>query len=166
MGARSDHDSYEGVNRMKACSKCGTEKPLVEYVKQAASRDGKHPWCKDCRREYQRNNPKNGKYREKWLRGAGRGYMERYQQRNKSRYSEAAARYRAAKLQRTVSWADPVAIDFVYFCADVIINVYGGEKPHVDHVIPLQGALVSGLHVENNLKLLSASDNKSKGNRT
>ena len=63
-----------------------------------------------------------------------------------------------AKKNRVPPWAD----------MDKIREVYRKAKESgmvVDHIIPLQGKLVSGLHVHNNLQLLPNSENSSKGNR-
>lgn len=73
------------------------------------------------------------------------------------------AKRRAAKLERTVSWSNADAIKAIYTEAQRLTEETG-EPYHVDHIIPLQGELVSGLHVENNLQVLTAYDNLSKSN--
>jgi len=67
------------------------------------------------------------------------------------------ARRRFAKLLRVPEWADLKRIrEFYKGCP---------EGYQVDHIIPLQGELVSGLHVLNNLQYLMASENASKNNK-
>lgn len=74
------------------------------------------------------------------------------------KYRNAAEMKRiAAKLQRTPAWADHDKIKEIYYNCP--------EGYEVDHIIPLQGDLVSGLHVENNLQYLTKFENCSKGNR-
>ena len=73
------------------------------------------------------------------------------------------AKRRAAKLQRTVSWSNKKLIEGLYEQARKLSEA-AGEPYHVDHIIPLQGELVSGLHVETNLQVLLAKDNLSKSN--
>jgi hypothetical protein len=67
------------------------------------------------------------------------------------------ARRKASKLQRTPPWTNKVAVAVVYAAADM-------RGLEVDHIVPLQGKRVSGLHTEANLQLLTKSANCSKGN--
>ena len=68
------------------------------------------------------------------------------------------ARRRAEQANRTPAWANLDAIRTIYAAA-------AAQGLEVDHVIPLRGRNVSGLHVETNLQLLSRPDNIRKGNR-
>jgi hypothetical protein len=76
------------------------------------------------------------------------------------------AKRRAAKLQRTPLWLTLThhkQIDRFYWEAAEVSKVVG-EFYHVDHIVPLQGKTVSGLHVPWNLQILPAKENLSKGN--
>lgn len=70
------------------------------------------------------------------------------------------AKYRAAKLLRTPVWLteeESKRIEQFY------INCPKGYQ--VDHIYPLQGELVSGLHVLSNLQYLTVTENASKRNK-
>ena len=67
--------------------------------------------------------------------------------------------------QRMPSWADPDAIRKIYEDCAALNEKHGPRSYHVDHIIPLQGDAVSGLHVENNLQILKAVDNIKKSNK-
>jgi hypothetical protein len=75
-----------------------------------------------------------------------------------------AAKRRAARLQRTPPWADLKAIRAVYALARAL-TVSTGVEHHVDHEYPLQGKLVSGLHVPANLRVITWRENVRKRNR-
>jgi len=79
------------------------------------------------------------------------------------------AKRRAAKLQRTVAWADDQAIKDIYKdCEEINLAFKAAgctETFVVDHVVPLVGKLVSGLHVEYNLDIITTAENLSKNNK-
>jgi hypothetical protein len=88
--------------------------------------------------------------------------VKAWMQANPDKGCAKATRYRAAKLNATPSWADHVAIGMIYRAAEVIRTT--GFDVHVDHVVPLQGKRVTGLHVHNNLRVIQANANRSKSN--
>lgn len=80
-----------------------------------------------------------------------------YRARNHQRLIARNMARHAAKMQRTPGWADLRAI-----------NEFYEDRPtghHVDHILPLQGETVSGLHVLENLQYLPAADNIRKSNK-
>lgn len=76
---------------------------------------------------------------------------------NPGLHAAKGAKRRASRLQRTPAWADLKAIK------DFYKNCPAGYD--VDHIVPLQGKLVSGLHVLENLQYLPASINRAKSNK-
>lgn len=70
--------------------------------------------------------------------------------------SARSAAYRAAKKERTVSWADKDKLHAIY------LNKPKGMA--VDHILPLQGEKISGLHVPENLQYLTREENSTKSN--
>ena len=68
-----------------------------------------------------------------------------------------SSEYKIRTSIRTPAWANLESIKQIYR------NCPKGY--HVDHVIPLNGINVCGLHVENNLQYLTAIENMAKGNK-
>lgn len=64
--------------------------------------------------------------------------------------------------QQTPPWANARKIFRLYIEAAELRAK--GHDVEVDHIIPLRGALVSGLHVENNLRIISRTENGKKSN--
>lgn len=83
---------------------------------------------------------------------------------NRDAYNARAAKYRATKLRATPPWADLDKIKEVYTEAQRLTKLLGIEM-QVDHIVPLKGKLVSGLHVHDNLQILTYVENGRKTNK-
>jgi hypothetical protein len=135
------------------------------YQKRISTNNGKEKQL-----EYARKFLSNPENREK-SRARVRKWLATPIGRQKSRVSSLAwsknnpekanalkSKRRAMKLQAIPKWFDKEKVDLVYAKAKE-------WNMEVDHVIPLQGKNVCGLHVWENLQLLDKSLNSSKGNK-
>lgn len=92
-----------------------------------------------------------------------------YREANPGKILAHNAKRRSAKLQRTPIWTDLEAIKQVYIdCIEINMAAkLAGcvETFVVDHIVPLQGVNVSGLHIVNNLQIITAKENSEKSNK-
>lgn len=87
-----------------------------------------------------------------------------YRLRNMSYYAEAASKRRAVARQADPLWANAALIQLLYETRQYLTE-QTGELWHIDHVVPLQGRNVCGLHVHFNLRVVPAKVNLAKGNK-
>jgi hypothetical protein len=85
---------------------------------------------------------------------------------NRGRFNALRAKRRAAQKKRTPVWlskSDHTVIIGIYDDS-IRISKETGIEHVVDHIIPLQGKVVSGLHVPSNLQILTKNENSCKYN--
>ena len=93
--------------------------------------------------------------------------MKQWRADNKGLVNAFTGQRRAAILNRTPAWltgCDRWIIKQAYELAALRSKMFGFPW-HVDHVIPLRGKMVSGLHVPLNLQVIPGAENILKGNR-
>ena len=173
----------------KICTKCKEEKPLEDFSKKANDKENLRSGCKLCdnalyKTWYEANKKRKGVTNKAWreankeLRATtNKAWYKANKERvtattkewskaNRGRKNAAGAKRDAAKLDRTPPWLtkeDYQCIAAIYVEAARRTKETG--IPHeVDHIIPLQGQTVSGLHVPSNLQILTKSENCRKSN--
>lgn len=82
---------------------------------------------------------------------------------NRALANSYKSKYRAKKINATPKWANLDKIKEFYNEAQRLTEETG-VLHHVDHIIPLQGKLVSGFHIESNLQILTQTENQQKSN--
>lgn len=92
-------------------------------------------------------------------------YHSNFYKANKERYVAARARRRAAQESATPTWLTAIDKAMIQEMYDVSEARYiqTGIKHHVDHIVPINGKGVSGMHVPWNLQVITAHENLSKG---
>lgn len=163
-------------NASKTCKTCFVAKPLFDFYKQAKRGGmGVRGSCKACdnvkKAEYAKINKAKILAAKKADYDANRqAHLDKkkmYRQKNKGKINALVKARRTAKMNRTPSWLtdfDKLKIKCIYQLASMYSRV-NNEPWHVDHIIPLQGEIVSGLHVPSNLRVMRGSDNISKKNK-
>jgi len=170
---------YAIINK-KQCSRCKSILEYTEFTKDSSTTDSFSSICKICDNTKQNRNRIVNKdavvlgkklyyeiNKDSILLKRNKYYLlnkdsiikqkKKYYQENKAKCNARGAKYRASIIQAMPAWANQEKIKQVY-----------KERPdgyHVDHIVPLQGKLVCGLHCEFNLQYLPASENLSKGSR-
>lgn len=164
---------------MKTCNKCKKSKCSTEFGRNKTTKDSLHYYCKECHssacRSWRQKHPED-------TRTFHRNWEERNPEINKAIDSRAnakwkksnaggwaaiSAKYRAAKIKRTPSWLTASHLEQIrkFYVEAEKLSKELGIKMSVDHITPLQGENVSGLHVPWNLQIISRNANSAKGNR-
>jgi len=125
------------VLSLKECTSCQEILELHRFGENKTRRDGIQSICLSCQKVH------NSVYRNT---KEGKLY-------NRSK----SAKYRSDLIQRTPAWVDLSAITAFYLKCPIHYEV--------DHIIPLNGRLVSGLHVLENLQYLTPDKNREKSNK-
>jgi len=173
----------------KPCVVGEVEQPFSEFYTNSRMKDGYWNMCKSCDRArsrsyYQDNREEaleKGKAYGKANRHVTRKASKKYYYKNREsniqrkldwcknnpeRAAAKAAEYRARKGKATPTWLSEEH-------KEQILRVYEhahecemltGDKYHVDHIVPLKGKNISGLHVPWNLQVLPADTNIAKSN--
>ena len=145
----------------KTCSYCRIPKNFAEFNVRKASRDGLAPACRVCLNA------------EKWHRyqtseSDRTATLLRVRANRQDRFERDPAYKRAFTLwgstkKRGTKIPPWVAImDFVPVCQEAIDAGPGFE---LDHIIPLKGKQVCGLHVPENLRVVPTRVNQAKHNK-
>lgn len=96
-----------------------------------------------------------------------KAYASKTKANNKGKVNAHTVKRRLAKINRTPKWLakdDHWMIEQAYELAALRTKMFGFAW-HVDHILPLQGKLVSGLHTPYNLQVIPGAENVRKSNK-
>lgn len=141
----------------KKCTSCKEDLNLLSFGKNKKTKDGLQSICKTCTNSFVKG------WRNRNLEKA-RACTKKWRSEHKEYDVAKTANRKALKVSATPAWADKGKIRTEYVLAQWCTDVMGMAY-HVDHIVPLQGKTVCGLHVEANLRVIPAVENISKSNK-
>lgn len=183
---------YDGVHSI--CKKCHNEAARKKYAENPEKKLKKNriwlnlnknrhseltkmwelrnkEYSKQIRKKYRiENKDKLSEKRKIYYKNNKKAMLEsgkRHYNLFKHKYMAKYAKRRAAKLKATPPWLTKeqlLHIEKLYEQAKKL-EKQTGVKYHIDHIIPLQGKNVCGLHVPWNLQIITAEENLSKNNK-
>lgn len=160
---------------LKACSSC--EQVTDNFSPDSRHKDGLQSQCRNCknarlRETYPANREKRIANTLRWQRenpDKFRAKSRAWCKANLGKYNAKWARRYAAQLQRTPGWLTREQIKEMQatylLCRELQWLSDPTDPLTVDHIVPLQGKNVSGLHVPWNLQIMPGSHNYRKSNK-
>lgn len=148
------------------CTNCRLSRE--EYLKKYREDNKEH--LSELNKRWRRENSEKLKeyYRLRYLENKeyNREKGKEHYQNNKAEYLYYSRTRKASQKQRTPPWLSKEQKKKILAFYREAKRLYEetGVKYHVDHIVPLQGEFVSGLHVPWNLQLLTEYENISKNN--
>jgi 5-methylcytosine-specific restriction endonuclease McrA len=139
---------------MKTCLKCKEVKPYSAFAKHSTSKDGFYTSCIECKKIYLKNWYETN--REKAI-----DKSSSWAKSNLDKKRFYRAKRRSMILSATPKWANLDQIKLIYKKA-VELKKQTGILYEVDHIVPLRGKNVCGLHSEYNLQIIEMSKNRQK----
>lgn len=168
--------------RSKTCTEINPQK-IDSFVKDTRYKDGYQNRCKSCQktydakrfetkrevilqqsREYYAANIEVARAMRALWRAVNkeyaRTYGKKYRRENPGKELAKARKYVLSKISRTPKWLTKEEIKEMTRIYETCPEGY-----EVDHIVPLQGKNVSGLHVPWNLQHLTIEANRKKSNK-
>ena len=159
---------------MKTCTKCLTDKDCGFFHKDVSRKDGYRNICKECVSAYMKINHEKNKDHIiakaiKWVaenREKHNAKCNKWAKQNAAKVNARTARRYACKTQATPQWLgadDHWMIEQAYDLAKLRSKMTGFPW-EVDHIVPLRGKKVMGLHTPWNLQVVAQTENRRKSN--
>lgn len=157
-------------NEIRRTWRANNKEKVAVYVKTYLDGGGSEK-KKEYMREYREmNKEKRTEYNQAWrLRNPEKYKAAQARSRSNRKAKRAACQNnrRASKILRTPGWLtkdDITSMQNMHILAENL-TAETGLLHHVDHILPLRGKYVSGLHVPDNLQVIPAADNLRKNNK-